>query len=98
MILNPIDDRLVIELSPKEERTPSGILLPENSSVGTVARGTVVAVGPGYRFDGDKFAPLSVKVGDEVAFGRYAGSEIVVGGKKQVVCKEMEVLCIIKGA
>jgi chaperonin GroES len=94
MKLRPLGDRVVIKPVEREERTKSGILLPDTAKE-KPQRGKVVAVGPGkLRDSGDRTA-LSVKVGDEVLFGKYAGSEVKEGGKELKVLRESDILAKI---
>ena len=89
--LRPLDDRVVIEALEAEEKTTGGILLPDTAKQ-KPQQGKVIAVGPGkLRDSGDRTA-LSVKVGDEVLFGRYAGSEVKEGGKEYKVMRESDIL------
>jgi chaperonin GroES len=74
--IKPIADRVVVEAAPAEEKTASGIIIPDTAKE-KPQRGTVVAVG-----DGKKDEPLTVKVGDEVLYGKYAGTEITYEGKE----------------
>ena len=92
--IQPLDDRIVIEVLEAEEKTAGGIVLPDTAKE-KPQRGKVVAVGPGkLRDSGDRTA-LSVKVGDEVLFGRYAGSEVKEGGKEYKVMRESDILAKI---
>jgi chaperonin GroES len=94
MAIRPLDDRVLVEPLEAEEKTAGGILLPDTAKE-KPQRGKVVAVGPGkLRDSGDRTA-LSVKVGDEVLFGRYAGSEVKEGGKEYKVMREGDILAKI---
>jgi chaperonin GroES len=94
MNLQPLDDRILVERVQSEEKTAGGILLPDTAKE-KPQRGKVIAVGPGkLRDTGDRTA-LSVKVGDEVLFGRYAGSEVKEGGKEYKVMRENDILAKI---
>jgi chaperonin GroES len=96
MAIRPLDDRILVEPLEAEEKTAGGILLPDMAKE-KPQRGKIVAVGPGkFRDSGDR-TPLSVKVGDEVLFGRYAGSELKEGGKEYKVMREGDVLAKIVG-
>ncbi len=91
MAIRPLDDRVLVEPLEAEEKTAGGILLPDTAKE-KPQRGKIIAVGPGkLRDSGDRTA-LSVKVGDEVLFGRYAGSEIKEGGKEYKVMRESDIL------
>ena len=95
MAIRPLDDRVLVEPLEAEEKTAGGILLPDTAKE-KPQRGKVVAVGPGkLRDSGDRTA-LSVKVGDEVLFGRYAGSEIKVDGDELLILGEEDILAVVE--
>ena len=87
--IKPIADRVVILPSPAEEKTASGIFIPDTAKE-KPQRGTVVAVG-----DGKKEEPITVKVGDEVLYGKYAGTEITYEGKEYLIMRESDIYAII---
>jgi chaperonin GroES len=89
--LRPLDDRVVIEPNEAEERTAGGIVLPDTAKE-KPQRGTVVAIGPGKLLDSGNRGQLSVKVGDEVIYGKYSGSEIEVNGKDVKIMRESDIL------
>jgi chaperonin GroES len=91
MTLKPLDDRIVVEPTSAEERTAGGIVLPDAAQEKS-QRGKVIAVGPGRILDGGKRAEVSVKVGDEVLFGKYGGTEIEVDGKDLKILRESDIL------
>jgi chaperonin GroES len=93
--IKPLDDRLVVEQAEAEERTAGGIVLPETAKE-KPQRGTVLATGPGKMLDSGHRATLSVKVGDEVFYGKYSGTEVEITGKKYTVLRESDVLAIIE--
>ena len=93
--IKPLDDRIVIEQSTAEEKTAGGIVLPDSAQE-KPQRGKVVAAGPGKLLDSGERGKLSVKVGDEVFYGKYAGSDVEIGDKKYVVMRESDVLAIIE--
>jgi len=93
MKLRPIDDRVVIEPMESEEVTEGGIVLPDTAKEKPV-QGKITAVGPGRLLDsGERLAP-SVKKGDIVIYGRYAGSDVKIEGKEYKVMRESEILAI----
>jgi chaperonin GroES len=92
--IKPLDDRLVVEQNAAEEKTAGGIVLPDNAKE-KPTRGKVLAVGPGKLLESGNRGPLSVKVGDEVFYGKYSGTEVELSGKKYTVLKETDVLAII---
>jgi len=89
--LRPLDDRVVVEPLEAEEKTSGGILLPDTAKQ-KPQRGKVVAVGPGKLTEKGERIQLAVKVDDEVIYGRYAGNDIVVGGKDLKIMRESDIL------
>ncbi len=87
--IKPLADRVVIEPAAAEEKTASGIIIPDTAKE-KPQRGTVVAVGPGKKDE-----PTSVKVGDSVLYGKYAGTEISVEGKDYLIMKESDLYAVI---
>ncbi len=93
--IKPLDDRVVVEQHKAEEMTAGGIVLPEQAKE-KPTRGTVLAVGPGKLLDNGNRGPLSVKVGDDVFYGKYSGTDVEINGKKYTVLRESDVLAIIE--
>lgn len=91
MMLKPLDDRVVVEPSSAEETTAGGIVLPDSAKE-KPQRGKILAVGPGRLLDSGERSTLSVKVGDEVLFGKYGGTEIEVDGKDIKILRESDIL------
>lgn len=96
MQLKPLDDRVVVRPAESEEKTAGGIVLPDNAKE-KQQRGKVTAVGPGKLLDSGARAPIAVKVGDEVLFGQYAGSEVKVNGEELKIMRESDILAKIEG-
>lgn len=96
MNLTPLHDRIIVEAAAKEERTAGGIILPDNAQE-KPQRGSVLAVGPGKRQDSGKLAPMDVKVGDVVLYGKYSGTEVTVGGKDYTILRAEDVLAVLEG-
>jgi chaperonin GroES len=94
MNLKPLGDRVVVEPLEKEERTASGIILPETAKE-KPQEGTIIAVGPGRRDDDGKIVPMDVKLGDSVLYAKYAGTEIKLDDKKVLILKESDILAIV---
>ncbi len=94
MTLQPLHDRIVIEPAAKEERTASGIILPDSAQEKPL-RGTVTAVGPGKTLDSGKVVAVDVKVGEVVLYGKYAGTEVTVGGKDVVILRSDDILGVL---
>lgn len=89
--LKPLGDRLVVKADDKEEKTASGIFLPDTAQEKPL-RGTVLAAGPGRSLDNGTVQPLEVKSGDKILFGKYSGTEIKLDGESYLILKESEVL------
>jgi chaperonin GroES len=89
--LRPLDDRVVVEPLDAEEVTSGGIVLPDAAQE-KPQRGKVIATGPGKLLDSGNRGELSVKVGDEVIFGKYGGSEVEVEGEEYKILRESDIL------
>jgi chaperonin GroES len=100
MDLQPLGDRLIVEVLEEEEQTFSGIVLPDTAKE-KPQRGRVLAVGPGSRAESTgELIPLDVAEGDEVVFSKYGGTEIKVGTDELLILRESDVLAkvVSKGA
>lgn len=97
MAIQPLHDRIVVEASPKEQTTAGGIILPDTAQE-KPQRGTVLAVGPGKRLDSGQLAPVDVKKGDTVLYGKYGGTEVTVDGKDYVILRAEDVLAVVTDA
>ena len=93
MAIRPLDDRIVVQPLEAEDKTSGGILLPDSAKV-KPQRGKVLAVGEGRTTDAGSRVPLTVKVGDEVLYGKYAGTEIKYKGDELKILRENEVLAL----
>jgi chaperonin GroES len=92
MDLQPLGDRLIVEVLDEEEMTFSGIVLPDTAKE-KPQRGRVLAVGPGNRSEQTgELIPLEVAEGDEVVFSKYGGTEIKVGSDELLILRESDVL------
>ena len=91
MNLQPLGDRLIVEVLDEEETTVSGIVLPDTAKE-KPQRGRVLAVGPGSRSDSGELIPLDVAEGDEVIFSKYGGTEVKVGADELLILRESDVL------
>ena len=89
--LRPLDDRVVVEPLEAEEVTSGGIVLPDTAKE-KPQRGTVLAVGPGKLLDSGERGELSLAVGDEVIFGKYAGSDIEIDAREVKILRESDIL------
>jgi chaperonin GroES len=97
MALQPLHDRIVVEAAAKEEKTAGGIILPDTAQEKPL-KGTVIAVGPGKRLDSGQLAPVGVKVGEVVLYGKYAGTEVTVDGKDYIILRSDDVLAVMEEA
>ncbi len=95
MKLKPLDNRVVVEQVEAEEKTAGGIFLPDTAKEKPQI-GKVVAAGPGALLDNGERGSMSVKVGDEVIYGKYMGNDVEVDGKKLVILKESDLLGIVE--
>ncbi len=95
LTLKPIGDRIVVEAAPAETKTASGIYIPETAQE-KPQQGTVVAVGPGKHaeFTGN-LIPLTAKVGDQVLYGKYGGTEVSIDGKEYLIMRESDLYAIL---
>ena len=93
--LRPLGDRVVIQPTPREEMTKSGIVLPDTAKE-KPQEGSVIAVGPGA-FDNDgKRIAIDVKVGDKVLYAKYAGTEFKVDGDELLIVSQKDILAIVE--
>jgi chaperonin GroES len=90
MDLEPLGDRVIVRPNEGEEKTPSGIVIPDTAKE-KPQEGKVLAVGPG-RYEEGKLIPLDVKVGDAVIYSKYGGTEVKVGGKDLLILSERDIL------
>ena len=87
--LKPLADRVLVKPAPAEEKTSSGIIIPDTAKE-KPQKGSVVAVGAGKKDE-----PLTVKVGDTILYGKYAGTEITIDGKEYLIMRESDIFAII---
>ncbi|MBC7254948.1 MAG: co-chaperone GroES [Chloroflexi bacterium] len=94
--LKPLADRVVVQPLSQEEVTSAGIVLPETAKE-KPQRGKVIATGPGARNEKGEIVPLDVKVGDEVIFAKYAGTEIKLSTDETIlILRESDILAIVE--
>ena len=93
--IQPLADRVLIEPLEAEEKTASGIVIPDTAKE-KQQRGKVIAVGKGRTDEDGKVTPLEVKVNDQVLFGRYTGTEVKISGSDYLIIKEEDILGIIR--
>jgi chaperonin GroES len=87
--VKPLADRVLVEPAAAEEKTAGGIIIPDTAKE-KPQKGTIVAVG-----NGKKDEPMTVKVGDKVLYGKYAGTEIVIEGNDYLIMKESDIYAIV---
>lgn len=87
--IKPLADRVVVEAAAAEEKTAGGIIIPDTAKE-KPQRGKVVAVGTGKKDE-----PITVKVGDAVLYGKYAGTEITIDGKEYLIMRESDIFAIV---
>ena len=93
--LRPLGDRVVIQPTPREEMTKSGIVLPDTAKE-KPQEGKILAAGPGRLTDEGKREPMDVKEGDTVLYAKYAGTEVKIEGDELLILKESDILAIVK--
>ena len=96
MKFRPLHDRVVVRRITQEEKTAGGIIIPDTAKE-KPSEGEVIAVGPGARGDDGKIAPLEVKSGDRVLFGKWSGTEVKLDGEELLIMKESDIMGIIEG-
>ena len=87
--IQPLADRVLVEPAAAEEKTAFGIIIPDTAKE-KPQRGTVVAAGPGKKDE-----PVTVKIGDTVLYGKYAGTELVIEGEDLLIMRESDILAVI---
>ena len=97
MKLKPLHDRIIVEAAEKESKSAGGIILPDTAQE-KPQRGKVLAVGPGKVLDTGKLAPMDVKVGETVLYGKYSGTEVTVEGTDYMILRSEDVLAIVTEA
>ena len=96
MNIKPLSDHILIEPIKEEEKTQSGIFLPETAEKEKSEQGKIIATGPGKKTDDGKIVPLSVKPGDRVLFQKYGPSEIKIDGKEYLIAREEDILAVVE--
>ena len=87
--ITPLHDRVIVKPAPAEEKTAGGIIIPDTAKE-KPQRGTVLAAGPGKKDE-----PVTVKTGDTVLYGKYAGTEITIDGSEYLIMRESDILAIV---
>ena len=94
MNVKPLSDRIVVKPEPAEEKTASGIILPDTAQE-KPQMGTVLATGPGKVSDSGDLVKMTLKNGDKVLYGKYSGTEITVDGDDVLIMRESDILAIL---
>jgi chaperonin GroES len=87
--VKPLADRVLVQAAPAEEKTAFGIIIPDTAKE-KPQRGVVLAAGPGKKDE-----PMTVKVGDTILYGKYAGTEITVEGNEYLIMRESDIFAIV---
>jgi chaperonin GroES len=95
MKLRPLHDRVIVERLEEEDKTSGGIIIPDTAKE-KPQQGKVIAVGKGKILENGKVSPLTVKKGDRILFGKYAGADIKIDGEEHLIMREDDILAVIK--
>lgn len=87
--IKPLADRVVVEAAPAETKTAGGLFIPDTAKE-KPQRGTVVAVGTGKKDE-----PMTVKVGDNILYGKYSGTEVMIDGKEFLIMRESDIFAVV---
>jgi chaperonin GroES len=95
MNIRPLHDRVILKRMEEESTSPGGIVIPDSAAEKPV-RGEIMAAGSGKRLESGEVIPLDVKVGDQVLFGKYSGTEVKVNGDDLLVMREEDIMGVIE--
>ena len=95
MALRPLGDRIVVKTEKPEEKTKSGLVLPDTAKE-KPQEGKVLSVGKGKLLDDGAVKPLEIKPGSKVLYGKYSGTEVTVAGEDYLILREEDVLAIVQ--
>jgi chaperonin GroES len=93
--IRPLGDRVVVKPMEREEKTKTGIFLPDTASKERPMEGTVIAVGEGRRDDSGKLIPMNVAAGDKVIFAKYSGTEVKLDEIEYLILSEKDILGVV---
>jgi chaperonin GroES len=96
MNIRPLHDRVVVKRTEEERTSPGGIVIPDTAAEKPI-RGKVIAIGNGKILESGEVRPLDLKVGDNVLFGKYSGTEVKVNGEDLLVMREDDVMAVVEG-
>lgn len=94
MKIRPLGDRILVKRIEEEDKSKGGIIIPDSAKE-KPQEGEVVAVGKGKLLDDGKIAPLELKAGDKILFGKYAGTEVKMEGEEHLIMREDDIIAII---
>ena len=94
MKFRPLHDRVVLKRVEDDTKTKGGIIIPETAQEKPM-QGEIIAVGPGARDESGKIAPLDVKKGDRVLFGKWSGTEVKIDGTEYLIMKESDIMGVL---
>ena len=94
MSIRPLHDRVIVKRTEEERTSPGGIVIPD-SAAEKPSKGKIIAIGNGKLLDSGELRPLDLKVGDEVLFGKYSGTEIKIDGDDLLVMREDDIMAVI---
>ena len=94
MKFRPLHDRVVVKRIEAEDKTASGIIIPDTAKE-KPSQGEVIAVGPGGRDEAGQVTPIDLKVGDRVLFGKWSGTEVKIDGDELLIMKESDIMGIL---
>lgn len=95
MKIKPLHDKVLVKRVDEENKTAGGIIIPDTAKE-KPSEGIIEAVGNGFRAEDGKILPMTVKAGDRVLFGKWAGTEIKLNGETRLIIKESDILAIIE--
>jgi len=94
MNVRPMEDRIILKAMDAQEKTSGGIYIPDNAKE-KPQKGEVIAVGPGKTSDKGQRIEMTLKKGDKVLYGKYAGTEVTIDGEEYLIVRESDVLAVI---
>jgi chaperonin GroES len=95
MKLTPLHDRVIVKRIEEEEKTAGGIIIPDTAKE-KPQQGKIIAVGQGSMLENGQIIPMTVKEGDRILFGKYAGTEIQIDGEEHLIMREDDILAIVQ--
>jgi chaperonin GroES len=95
MNIRPLHDRVIVERVEEETKTAGGLFIPDSAKE-KPQKGIIIAAGKGKKTEDGKLLPLDVKIGDQVLFGKYSGTEIKLDGKEYLMMREDEILAVLE--